>query len=105
MSLVIEGEHLHRLCLMCNPIGYCIYAFIQWNIWIEQKNTCTKCSSGTIYQSSVSGSDCCCLSQFSNFSAISFNLKGGGYGFFLKKYSDSQCCWKKYSDFGGGKKK
>jgi hypothetical protein len=25
--------------------------------------------------------------------------------FFLKKYSDSQCCWKKYSDFGGGKKK
>jgi hypothetical protein len=34
-----------------------------------------------------------------------FNLKGG-YGFFLKKkYSDSQCCWKKYSDFGGGKKK
>jgi hypothetical protein len=32
-----------------------------------------------------------------------FNLKGG-YGFFLKKYSDSQCCWKKYSDFGGGKK-
>ena len=35
-----------------------------------------------------------------------------GYGgkwwvmvFFLKKYSDSQCCWKKYSDFGGGKKK
>jgi hypothetical protein len=37
-----------------------------------------------------------------------FNLKGGVmvfYGFFLKKYSDSQCCWKKYSDFGGGKKK
>jgi hypothetical protein len=35
-----------------------------------------------------------------------FKLKaGGGYGFFLKKYSDSQCCWKKYSDFGGGKKK
>ena len=37
-----------------------------------------------------------------------FNLKGRrgeGYGFFLKKYSDSQCCWKKYSDFGGGKKK
>ena len=28
-----------------------------------------------------------------------------GYVFFLKKYSDSQCCWKKYSDFGGGKKK
>ena len=27
-----------------------------------------------------------------------------GYGFFLKKYSDSQCCWKKYSDFGGAKK-
>jgi hypothetical protein len=24
--------------------------------------------------------------------------------FYLKKYSDSQCCWKKYSDFGGGKK-
>ena len=21
-----------------------------------------------------------------------FNLKGVGYGFFLKKYSDSQCC-------------
>ena len=34
-----------------------------------------------------------------------FNLGRGGYGFFLKKYSDSQCCWKKYSDFGGGKKK
>ena len=30
--------------------------------------------------------------------------KGGGMVFFLK-YSDSQCCWKKYSDFGGGKKK
>ena len=29
---------------------------------------------------------------------------GGGYGFFSKKnHSDSQCCWKKYSDFGGGK--
>ena len=25
MSLVIEGEHLHMLCLiMCNPIGYFI---------------------------------------------------------------------------------
>jgi hypothetical protein len=24
--------------------------------------------------------------------------------FFLKKYSDSQCCWKKYSDFDEGKK-
>ena len=23
---------------------------------------------------------------------------------FEKKYSDSQCCWKKYSDSGGGKK-
>ena len=35
-----------------------------------------------------------------------FNFQGvGGYGFFLKKYFDSQCCWKKYSDFGGGKKK
>ena len=34
-----------------------------------------------------------------------FNLKRGGYDFFLKKYSDSQCCWKKYTDFGGGKKK
>jgi hypothetical protein len=33
-----------------------------------------------------------------------FNLKGGLCFFFLKKYSDSQCCWKKYSDFGGGKK-
>jgi hypothetical protein len=35
---------------------------------------------------------------------ILFNLKGGLWFFFLKKYSDSQCCWKKYSDFGGGKK-
>ena len=35
MSLVIEGEDLHGLCLMCNLIGYCIYAFIQYNIWIE----------------------------------------------------------------------
>ena len=26
------------------------------------------------------------------------------YVFFLNKYSDSQRCWKKYSDFGGGKK-
>ena len=34
-----------------------------------------------------------------------FNLKGGVMFFFLKKYSDSQCCWKKYSDFGEGKKK
>jgi hypothetical protein len=25
--------------------------------------------------------------------------------FILKNYSDSQCCWKKYSDFGEGKKK
>ena len=33
-----------------------------------------------------------------------FNLKGGLW-FFSKKYSDSQCCWKKYSDFGVGKKK
>ena len=32
-----------------------------------------------------------------------FNLKEGVMVFFLKKYSDSQCCWKKYSDFGGGK--
>ena len=28
----------------------------------------------------------------------------GGYGFFLNKYSDSQCYWKQYSDFDGGKK-
>ena len=28
----------------------------------------------------------------------------GGYGFLLEKYSDSQCCWKKYSDSGGGKR-
>ena len=38
-----------------------------------------------------------------------FNLRGGGGGLcfflFFFKYSDSQCCWKKYSDFGGGKKK
>ena len=35
-----------------------------------------------------------------------FNFQGGGYGFFYKKkYSDSQCCWKKYSDFGGGQNK
>jgi hypothetical protein len=34
-----------------------------------------------------------------------FNLKGGLWVFSKKKYSDSQCCWKKYSDFGGGKKK
>ena len=35
-----------------------------------------------------------------------FNFQGGGgYVFFLNKYSDSQCYWKKYSDFGGGKKK
>ena len=34
-----------------------------------------------------------------------FNLKGGeGYVFFLKKYSDSQCCWKKYPDFVEEKK-
>jgi hypothetical protein len=31
--------------------------------------------------------------------------RGGVMVIFLKKYSDSQCCWKKYSDFGGGKKK
>ena len=30
---------------------------------------------------------------------------GGGVMVFPKKYSDSQCCWKKYSDFGGGEKK
>ena len=38
MSLVIEGEQLHRLCLMCNPIRYCVIKFmhfIQSNIWIE----------------------------------------------------------------------
>ena len=38
MTLVIGGEHLHRLCLMCNPIGYCVIKFmhfIQLNIWIE----------------------------------------------------------------------
>jgi hypothetical protein len=36
---------------------------------------------------------------------LTWRERGGGYGFFLKKYSDSQCCWQKYSDFGGGKKK
>jgi hypothetical protein len=30
---------------------------------------------------------------------------GGGYGLFLKKYSDSKSCGKKYSDFGREKKK
>jgi hypothetical protein len=29
---------------------------------------------------------------------------GGAMGFFLEKYSDSQCMLNKYSDFGGGKK-
>jgi hypothetical protein len=34
-----------------------------------------------------------------------FSINGlGVMVFFLKKYSDSQCCCKKYSDFGGGKK-
>jgi hypothetical protein len=33
-----------------------------------------------------------------------FNFQGGGYAFFLKKYSDSRCCLKKYSDFSGGEK-
>jgi len=28
----------------------------------------------------------------------------GRYGFFLKKYSDSERCWKRYFHFGGGKK-
>ena len=50
----------------------------------------------------------CCKSliNFYHIRERPFNLKGGegGYGFFLKKYSDSQWCWKKYSDFGGGKK-
>ena len=36
-----------------------------------------------------------------------FNLQGGRGGgvmfFFLKKYSDSQCCGKKYSDLVEGK--
>jgi hypothetical protein len=49
------------------------------------------------------------MSEYSGFILVRerpFNLKGGGgLWFFLKKYSDSQCCWKKYSDFGGGKKK
>ena len=30
--------------------------------------------------------------------------RGGVMFFFLKIYSYSQCCWKKYSDIGGGKK-
>jgi hypothetical protein len=33
------------------------------------------------------------------------NLSLGLWLFSKKKYSDSQCCWKKYSDFGGGQKK
>ena len=35
-----------------------------------------------------------------------FTCRGGGglWFFSKKKYSDCQCCWKKYSDFGGGKK-
>ena len=52
--------------------------------------------------SSVSG-------EMSSCNAMSMMLEEesyiNGYGFFLKKYSDSKCCWKKYTDFGGGKKK
>jgi hypothetical protein len=46
------------------------------------------------------------VSDFRQLRERPFNLKGGGaLYFFLQKYSDSQWCWKKYSDFGGGKKK
>jgi hypothetical protein len=44
---------------------------------------------------------CCRLFMCWAFRERPFNLKRGG---FLKKYSYSQYCWKKYSDFGGGKK-
>jgi hypothetical protein len=44
-----------------------------------------------------------CMNETFNIMDGPFNFQGG-YGFFLKKYSDSQCNWKKYSDFGGGKK-
>jgi hypothetical protein len=38
--------------------------------------------------------------MFNPFRERPFNLKGRGICFFSKKkYSDSQCCWKKYSDF------
>ena len=50
-----------------------------------------------------------CLPQVRTLRDGPFNFQEGREGrrimfFFLKKYSDSQCCWKKYSDFGGGKK-
>ena len=67
-----------------NPIS----AFAQTNLIIEMKLTVYLFSKklGTDHLTSRGGG-------------------GGGYGFFLNKYSDSQCYWKKYSDFGGGKKK
>jgi hypothetical protein len=45
-----------------------------------------------------------CLCYFLYSGNDHLTWRGGGYGFFLKNYSDSQCCWNKYSDLVEEKK-
>lgn len=52
MSLVIEGKHLHRLCMMCNSIGYCIIKLIFFYFVAAINVTASKmlqCSNNMIY--------------------------------------------------------
>ena len=72
-----------------------VWGFIYWSVKNNLKNVIIL--KNTNHQTAHK------YSQIVQIMEWPFKLKGG-YGFFLKKYSDSQCWWKKYSDFGGGKK-
>jgi hypothetical protein len=85
---------------------YFFYLHQNQNIFFSKGRLCT-CLNQTIKFTVEHKKGCKCLNEMSSINEMvrerPFNLKGGLW-FFLKKYSDSQCCWKKYSDFGGDKK-
>ena len=94
---------LWNLCDNHAPIQFDVFLFIpiRFNLRISLWwSTLSKALEKSITATSV----CLPLAMLSKISWVNvrerpFNLKGGVWFFFLKKYSDSKCCWKKYSDF------
>jgi hypothetical protein len=98
---------LSCICRYCNDFfsswsalhRSCQYIF-WWNFTIRSHSSF---DIGCSISFSTGSSLFFCITSCILFRDGPFILKGGLY-YFSKKNSDSQCCWKKYSDFGGGKK-
>ena len=87
--------------LICFTFFYYSYNFTQENIDVDNNNRPLIVVAKSLYYILETP---IFRNERGTFRERPFNLKAEVMVFFLKKYSHSQCCWKKYSDFGGGKK-